>query len=81
MLDEAENEKLRIEDKQRSLRKKMEESGETWKPRWFDEVDSAMNDTIISNNMNSNTKSKVWIFNEKYWNARETGFDASLSLW
>lgn len=34
-VDEADNEKLRIEQKQREKRKEFEVAGKEWKPRWF----------------------------------------------
>lgn len=37
-LDDAEEEKLRLEEGQRQRRKEMEESGEQWVPRWFVKV-------------------------------------------
>jgi hypothetical protein len=37
-IDEAEGEKLRLEQKQRETRKRMEANGEKWVPRWFEEV-------------------------------------------
>lgn len=37
-LDEAEETKLRLEEKQRRRRTEMEESGEEWRPRWFEKV-------------------------------------------
>jgi hypothetical protein len=35
MVDEADDEKLRIEQKQRDKRKELELAGIEWKPRWF----------------------------------------------
>lgn len=35
MVDEADDEKLRIEQKQRDKRKELESADIEWKPRWF----------------------------------------------
>ncbi|TGZ83669.1 hypothetical protein EX30DRAFT_353664 [Ascodesmis nigricans] len=37
-LDDAEETKVRLEEKQRVRRREMEEAGESWKPRWFEKV-------------------------------------------
>lgn len=36
-MEEAEAEKLRLEQKQRETRKRMLEKGESWKPLWFEQ--------------------------------------------
>ncbi|EFR02683.1 oxysterol-binding protein 2 [Nannizzia gypsea CBS 118893] len=38
-VDEAEDVKARLEEAQRHRRKEMEQKGETWRPRWFTQVD------------------------------------------
>lgn len=67
-LDRAEALKARLEERQRSRRRVMEEHGEEWRPRWFNKVDAedakAMGDE------------EVWRLKggrEGYWECRERG--------
>ncbi|KAI8991539.1 Oxysterol-binding protein-domain-containing protein [Mycotypha africana] len=57
LVDEADNEKLRIEQQQRERRKKFEMAGQQWKPRWF---------TLTDNE-------QEWSYAGEYWPTRESG--------
>ncbi|RKP18712.1 Oxysterol-binding protein [Rozella allomycis CSF55] len=58
---EAEEEKQRLEEKQRSKRKEMEELGIVWKPRWFNV------------NFDEVTNQHDFVFNEKFWEMFDKG--------
>ena len=62
-VDEAEVEKQRIEEIQRSRRREMELRGEEHKPYWF-------NAESTSDSANSKS-TKEWSFNNLYWTKRE----------
>eukprot|EP00127_Corallochytrium_limacisporum_P005187 Clim_evm4s201 gene=Clim_evmTU4s201 len=59
MVDPASAEKLRLEEKQRTTRRVMEERKERWKPRWFTEI------------ADPDTKKTMFVYTGKYWQARE----------
>lgn len=59
-VDEAELEKQRIEEKQRSRRRELEAKGEEHQPLWF-----------IQDKENSKNN-KDWSFNHQYWSKRES---------
>lgn len=58
MVDDAADEKYRLEEKQRGARKKREQRKEKWKPLWFD----------LS--YDADTKTSYHMFNGRYWRAR-----------
>ncbi len=58
-VDQAELEKQRIEEIQRSRRREMELKGVEHQPLWF------------SLNKDSPSNSKEWLFNNQYWSKRE----------
>lgn len=63
-LDDAEAEKVRLEEAQRERRKDYEDRGEEWKPKWFVKVAEGDGE-------------EVWRIKggkESYWEAREKGF-------
>ncbi|KAI1850600.1 hypothetical protein JX266_003882 [Neoarthrinium moseri] len=67
-LDEAEGEKVRLEEAQRARRRDMEERGEQWKPRWFVKVAGGDDD---------GGGEEVWRIKggkDGYWESRERGF-------
>lgn len=55
-IDEASNEKHRLEEKQRESRKIMKKEGESWKPCWFKKGTSP-----------HHADKDCWIFNRSYW--------------
>lgn len=66
MVETADSEKVRIEQKQRATRKTMETEGLTWKPMWFDLV-NLRNDRLHST---THQNKKVYMYNHKYWQKR-----------
>ncbi|KAI0134101.1 Oxysterol-binding protein-domain-containing protein [Xylariales sp. AK1849] len=67
-LDDAEREKVRVEEAQRVRRRTMEDRGEAWTPRWFVQVAGAEG---------QGAGEEVWRMKggkESYWEARERGF-------
>lgn len=54
-IDQAGDEKNRLEEKQRDVRRQMEKRREEWQPRWF---------RLIKHDV---TGQEVWVSNEKYW--------------
>jgi oxysterol-binding protein-related protein 3/6/7 len=65
-LDDAETEKVRLEEAQRVRRREMEERGESWKPKWFVKVagDDAAGEEVW----------KLRGGRDGYWENRERGF-------
>jgi len=55
----ATSEKLRLEQKQREAKKRREEQGEQWSPRWFDRA------------FDSESNAEYWKYKGGYWEARE----------
>ncbi|KAL1921926.1 uncharacterized protein VTP21DRAFT_10568 [Calcarisporiella thermophila] len=71
-VQEADAEKLRVEQKQRMLRQRMEEEGRTWEPQWFELKKDPFN----------NEDEGSWHYKGGYWEARETGaFGKAIELW
>lgn len=67
-LDHAEALKARLEERQRSRRRVMEEHGEEWKPRWFTKVDASDAAALGDE--------EVWRLKggkDGYWESRERG--------
>ncbi|KAF9414542.1 Oxysterol-binding protein- protein 3 [Podila epigama] len=72
-VEEADREKLRIEQKQRDLRKTMESKGQPWEVRWFEKV---------SDPQTEDPEGKTWRYKGGYWEARETGeWNEKVHLW
>ncbi|KAF9277144.1 hypothetical protein BGZ68_009512 [Mortierella alpina] len=73
LVEEADKEKLRVEQKQRELRKAMEARGEPWQARWFEKrPDSQTEDP----------EGQTWVYKGGYWEARETGqWNEKIALW
>lgn len=66
-LDDAEAEKVRLEEAQRVRRREMEERGESWKPRWF----------VKATGEEDAAGDEVWKLKggrDGYWENRERGF-------
>lgn len=57
-LDGASNDKHRMEEKQRAVRKRRKETGEKWKPLWF------------SLQVNRYTGKEDWLYTGKYWDKK-----------
>ncbi|KAG0051627.1 Oxysterol-binding protein- protein 3 [Gryganskiella cystojenkinii] len=72
-VEEADQEKLRVEQRQRELRKAMETRGEAWQARWFEKkLDPQTEDP----------EGQTWVYKGGYWEARETGeWNEKISLW
>jgi len=72
-VEEADQEKLRVEQKQRELRKTMESRGEAWQARWFEKkVDPQTEDP----------EGQTWVYKGGYWETRETGeWNEKIALW
>ncbi|KAF2830712.1 hypothetical protein CC86DRAFT_166432 [Ophiobolus disseminans] len=67
-LDRAEALKARLEERQRSRRRVMEEHGESWRPRWFNKVENGEAEAL--------GEEEVWRLKsgkEGYWECRERG--------
>ena len=72
-VEEADQEKLRVEQKQRELRKTMETEGVPWGVRWFEKKADAQTD---------DPEGQTWRYKGGYWEARETGeWNEKVSLW
>ncbi|CAO3613780.1 unnamed protein product [Cunninghamella echinulata] len=70
-VDEADAEKQRVEQKQRDKRKELQDNGIEWKPRWFTlQQDPYGEPGFISP---EDTEAKSWVYNDQYWQARESG--------
>lgn len=63
-LDRADQEKLRIEAKQRRTRAEFAEKNVPWLPRWFKLDDESSQELEVSTD---------WSFTGEYWKTRETG--------
>ncbi|KAF9124583.1 hypothetical protein BGW39_008097 [Mortierella sp. 14UC] len=73
LVEQADQEKLRVEQKQRELRKAMEARGEQWEVRWFEKkVDPQTEDP----------EGQTWSYKGGYWETRETGqWNEKIALW
>jgi oxysterol-binding protein-related protein 3/6/7 len=58
-IDEAENEKQRLEQKQREWRKSLEASGQKWIPQWFEYTKDEHSENGFS-----------WKYRGGYWESR-----------
>jgi hypothetical protein len=58
-VDEAEETKVQLEQRQREVRKQREADGVEWQPNWFEEV------------QDPHSNATIWSFNQKYWDVRE----------
>ena len=54
-------EKLRLEEKQRAIRRERHDRGEEWAPRWFKRA------------VDTDTGEEYWAFQGDYWESRERG--------
>ncbi|KAG5456240.1 MAG: mKIAA0772 protein [Olpidium bornovanus] len=59
-VDSAEEEKKRVEERQRETRRAMEARGEAWRPAWFE-----LRDDAVDGN-------PAWVYKGGYWEARQT---------
>ncbi|KAJ1655383.1 Oxysterol-binding protein 3 [Dispira simplex] len=68
--EQAEAEKLRLEEKQRDVRQARQQQQQSWEPRWFTlQVDSV-------------TGEKQWVYNNHYWSQRDTkSLPSDVWLW
>eukprot|EP00002_Diphylleia_rotans_P011024 TRINITY_DN2188_c0_g1_i1.p1 TRINITY_DN2188_c0_g1~~TRINITY_DN2188_c0_g1_i1.p1 ORF type:complete len:740 (-),score=160.82 TRINITY_DN2188_c0_g1_i1:432-2651(-) len=57
--DRATEEKLRLEEKQREMRRARERAGEEWNPRWFQKTYDPLLDT------------EIWAYKGEYWQCRD----------
>ncbi|KAF8974084.1 hypothetical protein BGZ46_009792 [Entomortierella lignicola] len=72
-VEEADQEKLRVEQRQRDLRKKMEASGEKWEPRWFEKKEDPQTE---------DPEGQTYRYKGGYWETRETGeWNEKVALW
>lgn len=72
-VEDADKEKLRVEQRQRDLRKAMEGRGEQWEVRWFEKKPDPHSD---------DPEGQTWIYKGGYWETRETGqWNEKVSLW
>ncbi|KAF9911109.1 Oxysterol-binding protein- protein 3 [Linnemannia zychae] len=72
-VEEADREKLRVEQKQRELRKQMESRGEPWEVRWFEKKPDPQTE---------DPEGQTWVYKGGYWEARETGqWNEKIALW
>lgn len=72
-INEAEKEKLRIENKQRETRALLEEKGITWSPQWFRLEEDPYEEPSFYLSENEENIARTWKFNGLYWQARESG--------
>ncbi|KAF9321643.1 hypothetical protein BG003_000526 [Podila horticola] len=73
MVEEADKEKLRVEQRQRELRKAMEGRGEQWQVRWFEKSTDPQTE---------DPEGQTWRYKGGYWEARETGdWGKEVELW
>ncbi|ORZ06103.1 Oxysterol-binding protein-domain-containing protein [Lobosporangium transversale] len=73
LVEEADKEKLRVEQKQRDLRKTMEANGEPWVVRWFEKRPDPQTD---------DPEGQTWHYKGGYWETRETGqWNEPVTLW
>ncbi|CDH57471.1 oxysterol-binding protein [Lichtheimia corymbifera JMRC:FSU:9682] len=76
LVDEADAEKQRIEQKQRERRKEFEQQGVVWKPRWFTlQQDAYADPSFIPQPEDSPTPNtpQSFQYTGQYWQCRETG--------
>ncbi|KAJ1968953.1 Oxysterol-binding protein 3 [Dispira parvispora] len=68
--EQAETEKLRLEQKQRDVRQTRQQDQQPWEPRWFTlQVDSV-------------TGENQWVYNNQYWSQRDTqSLPSDVWLW
>ncbi|KAG0043199.1 Oxysterol-binding protein- protein 3 [Gryganskiella cystojenkinii] len=72
-VEEADQEKLRVEQRQRELRKAMESRGEQWDVRWFEKK---------ADPQTEDPEGQTWVYKGGYWEARETGeWNEKVTLW
>ncbi|KAG0224911.1 hypothetical protein BGW41_004914 [Actinomortierella wolfii] len=72
-VEEADKEKLRVEQRQRELRKAMEQRGEAWEVRWFEKRPDPLTE---------DPEGATWRYKGGYWEARETGeWNEKIALW
>src|SRR5690606_24304971 len=72
-VEEADREKLRIEQQQRERRKAMEASGTPWEARWFEKKPDPYTE---------DPEGQTWRYKGGYWETRETGnWNEKLYLW
>ncbi|KAF9437806.1 hypothetical protein BGZ76_011048 [Entomortierella beljakovae] len=72
-VENADEEKLRVEQKQRDRRKEMEANGQPWEVRWFERRADAQTD---------DPEGQTWQYKGGYWEARETGqWNEKIDLW
>ena len=69
LIAEAEMEKLRIEQKQRTTRQEMQANHQRWEPRYFTRTNDPK------------TGEEEFVFNGTYWKLRETGAFPNDKLW
>ncbi|KAI7896682.1 Oxysterol-binding protein-domain-containing protein [Mucor mucedo] len=72
-VEEADNEKSRIEKKQRETRALLAEQGVSWSPQWFILQDTANMQDSDQDLKDNEGVSQVWQFAGQYWNVRGTG--------
>ena len=58
---DAEREKLRLEQKQRDFRKRLESDGQQWSPEYFERVSDP-----------NHPSGYAWVYNQKYWEERDS---------
>ena len=76
LADEADEEKQRIEQKQRDRRKEFEQKGVVWKPRWFTLQDDEYSDPLFippAEGQAPPSTGQSFQYTGQYWQARETG--------
>ncbi|KAG9068575.1 Oxysterol-binding protein- protein 3 [Linnemannia hyalina] len=72
-VEEADQEKLRVEQKQRELRKLMESKGEPWEVKWFEKRPDPQTE---------DPEGQTWAYKGGYWEARESGqWNEKITLW
>ncbi|KAF9581938.1 hypothetical protein BGW38_000870, partial [Lunasporangiospora selenospora] len=72
-VEEADLEKLRVEQKQRELRKTMEAQDQAWEVRWFEKKDDPHTE---------DPEGQTWRYKGGYWESRETGeWSEKVFLW
>ncbi|KAF9103199.1 hypothetical protein BGX29_003664 [Mortierella sp. GBA35] len=73
LVEQADQEKLRVEQKQRDLRKAMETKGEQWEVRWFEKS---------ADPQTEDPEGQTWRYKGGYWETRETGqWNEKVALW
>ncbi|KAG0238816.1 hypothetical protein BGW41_008027 [Actinomortierella wolfii] len=73
LVDDADREKLRVEQRQRELRKSMEQRGEAWQAQWFEKRPDPHTE---------DAEGATWQYKGGYWETRETGaWNEKFTLW